>query len=212
MKNLSNKVEEKGKKKIINFKITTLKKKQQISLLDEILGIGDSTGFSESGKPIIVVPAIPVRGGISIANTFDFLVKGKYVDPLEAEAKLNTEQKLNEKIEFEKEIAGKNIQFEVYNSVISFTKRHWKRVVAVFVHGEKWQFKDWPTKESMVDIFLKIKGYYITYHDVKPPAYIGKINVEQHTLDRTMRHGDQKLKDEIWNGLTNFMLKERYKG
>lgn len=58
------KVKEKGAKEILNVKISTLKKKQRISLLDEILNSGESGLFNEEGKPIIIVPALAMKGNI----------------------------------------------------------------------------------------------------------------------------------------------------
>jgi len=48
---------------------------------------------------------------------------------------------------FKKNIKGKDITFDIYDSVTSFTKNDWKRVVGVFVIGPDWQFKDWPKQE-----------------------------------------------------------------
>lgn len=59
------KVKEKGVKQLVNVKISTLKKKQRISLLDEILHSNESiSSFSEEGKPIIVVPALAMKGNL----------------------------------------------------------------------------------------------------------------------------------------------------
>lgn len=205
------KVKEKGVKQILNVKISTLKKKQKVSLLDEIMHSAEGGAFSE-GKPIIIVPALPIRGNLCLANAHDFLVKGEYKDGEEAEQNLPPDENLQEKIEFEYSIQNKRVKFEVYDSVTAFTKNHWKRVVALFVQGQDWQFKDWPSKESIVDIFLKVRGYYMTFSDAALPPSVKKWNVKILQVSRTLRHADQSLKKEFWDDLQDFLLKERYKG
>jgi len=39
---------------------------------------------------------------------------------------------------FKKKIKDKDVVFEVFDSVTTFTKNDWKRVVAVFVMGPEW--------------------------------------------------------------------------
>ena len=62
--------------------------------------------------------------------------------------------------------------FEVYDSVTGFNKNHWKRVVAVFVMGPEWQFKDWPKSEGIVDILLKVRGYYLGFSELPIPETV----------------------------------------
>lgn len=205
------KIKAKGVKQILNVKISTLKKKQKVSLLDEILHSGEGGAFNE-GKPIIIVPAVPMKGNLCMANVHDFLVKGAYRDGEEAEQNLPPEEQLRDKIEFEYSINNKRVKFEVYDSVTAFTKSHWKRVVALFAQGQEWQFKDWPSKESIVDIFLKVRGYYLTFADVAVPPNVQKWNVKVLQVSRTLRHADQSVKKEFWDDLKEFLLKERYKG
>lgn len=140
------------------------------------------------------------------------LLNGNYEDAIDADSKLSADDQLKEKEELTREISGKSVKFEIYNSVTTFSKNHWKRVVAIFVHGQDWQFKDWPKKESLTNIFLKIKGYYLTYPDIPVPQNVQKLNVEVLNVNRHTRHEDHSLQKEIWDGLTTFMLKERYKG
>ena len=122
------------------------------------------------------------------------------------------EEQLREKIEFEYSVQNKRVKFEVYDSVTAFTKGHWKRVVALFAQGQDWQFKDWPSKESIVDIFLKVRGYYMNFADMTPPANVKKWNVKILPVHRNLRHADQSLKKEFWDDMNDFMFKERYKG
>jgi hypothetical protein len=195
----------KSSKPLLNVKISTLKTKQKISLLDEIL-------HSSPPNPIIIVPAIALKGNLCLANAVDFFVKGVFRDGEEAEAALPEDEKLRGNVEFEWEVAGKKVRFEVYDSVTNFTKSEWKRVVGLFAQGQEWQFKDWPSKEKIVDIFLKVRGYFMTFNDLAVPPNVKKWNVKVLQVSRMLRHADQSLKKEFWDDLTEFMMKERYKG
>lgn len=85
---------------------------------------------------------------------------------------------------------GINVTFEVYDSVNNFTMKEWHRVICLFSNGEMFQFKDWPPQENdmdprgrnsmksggpaqmildsekqtkIVNIFHRVKGYYLHY-------------------------------------------------
>ena len=65
------KVKAKGEKQIVNVNISTLKKKQKVSLLDEILHLTDNP--MNEGRPIILVPGLPQAGNVNIHNISDLL-------------------------------------------------------------------------------------------------------------------------------------------
>lgn len=65
----------------------------------------------------------------------------------------------------------------------TFQKNDWKRIVAVFVMGPEWQFKDWPKSEEKVDIFLKVRGYYLGFSDIPIPETVKKWNVKTLLLN-----------------------------
>lgn len=204
------KVQSKGLKQIIDVNINTLKKKQKVSLLDEILHSGEN-GASVEEKPIIVVPPTIEQSKICYSNAIEFFTNGNYIDGEEARQNEGEEEFVMNKT-FEYEINGKNIEFEVYDSILNFTKYHWRRVVAYFAQAEDWEFKGFPPKESIVDIFLKIRGYFFTFSDLAVPDSISKLNVKVLKVRRTQRYEDQSVKKEFWDDLIDFLNKERYKG
>jgi len=51
----------------------------------------------------------------------------------------------------------------VHDNVRSFSPKDWERVVAVFVSGFEFQFKDWPEHNKMVELFLRVRGYFLHY-------------------------------------------------
>lgn len=62
--------------------------------------------------------------------------------------------------------------------------KYQKRVVAVFVQGQAWQFKDWEDafkgakSGNLVELFNKIRGFYIRYSDEKVPDVVKGWNVK----------------------------------
>ena len=183
---------------------------KRTSLLDEIL---DSEEFGKWGenKPIIIVPASASPGNLCLLNAIQFLKDGKYVngEDLQTEARMRESHK--ESVTFEKRVNDRRVTFEVYDSVTSFTKLQWKRVVAVFAAGPSWQFKDWPKNETIVDIMLKVRGFYLHFSDFAVPEYIKSLNVKILYLKQFHRHEDKSVYNEFWKELSLFLSKERFR-
>lgn len=112
---------------------------------------------------------------------------------------------------FKKEVLGKEIIFEIHDSVNKFTKSDWKKVVAVFVTGNNYEFKDWPKSESTVSIFLKVKGFYLKYSDYSYPQNVLKWNVKKLEIHRSKRHLDVSIQNDFWNTLEQFLMMPRYR-
>lgn len=158
--------------------------------------------FSQQGKPIIIVPASYYQGNLCLGNALDFLQRGQYV-PVQA-------QESGGKMEVSHVLCGETVAFEVMDNVLSFDAKQWARVVAVFVNGHDWQFKDWPTKK-MVELFLRFRGYFLHFQDQTAlPEIIGKWNIKTLTLQRNKRHQDVTVMNEFWTDLEAFMRKERF--
>ena len=141
----------------INLDINMFKQKKKRSLLEDILRADHSSHFVQRGKPIIVVPTGFSLGNICLGNCKSFLQDGKYVSS-QGQFELDLE-----KVDVEKKINEEPVVFEVYDSVANFTYRHWRRVVAIFLSGQEWQLKDWPHNNKMVELFLRVRGYYMRY-------------------------------------------------
>jgi len=90
--------------------------------------------------------------------------------------------------------------------MIQFTvsqKKEWDRVVCLFSCGEPFQLKDWPPKEGqmhkeddetyfkatdnekhkkIVNLFHRVKGYYMHYQDIIEPPVVKTWNVTRHII------------------------------
>ena len=167
------------------------------SFLDELTKNDDLKG----NKAIIVVPSIYSEGNLCMENAVEFLNNGKYIPG----------NNINKNIDniFVKKILGKEISFEICSNVRTFTKNEWKKVVAVFVQGDDWEFKDWPKGENVSSILQKIKGFYLKYEDMPINKNVKKWDVHIFSIYRDMRHYDIFKHNEFWDIMTDFLSKPR---
>ena len=185
-----------------------LKERQETkSFLEELIESNEGLGMS---KLIIVVPPIFNEGNLCDKNAKAFLNDGKYININsmdEKEKELCVEEGDDNTFQFK--IQGKDLSFEICSNVRKFTKNDWKRVVAVFVQGDDWEFKDWPKSESVSTILQKVKGYYLKYKDNPLNNNIKKWNVEILEISRNKRHFDLSLQNKFWNLLSDFLSSPR---
>ncbi|VAH95937.1 unnamed protein product [Triticum turgidum subsp. durum] len=105
--------------------------------------------------PIILVPSAS-QTLITIYNVKDFLEDFVFV-PSDEKMRAMKGSPKPECVTLQKKHvrgAGGPVAFEVRDKPASLKADDWARVVAVFVLGKEWQFKDWPFK-GHVDIFNK---------------------------------------------------------
>ena len=172
------------------------------SFLDELIQSNEGLG---NIKLIIVVPPIFNEGNLCEKNAKTFLSEGKYVNINNSEEYEKDLSDDNEENSFQYKINGKDFLFEICSNVRKFNKNDWKRVVAVFVQGDNWEFKDWPKSENISTILQKVKGYYLKYKDNPLNNNIKKWNVEILEISRNKRHFDLSLQNKFWNSLSDFL-------
>ena len=184
-----------------------LKERQEAkSFLDELIENNEGLGTS---KLIIVVPSTFNEGNLCKKNAKEFLYNGNYVNILEEnENELFNEDDIEEN-NFQYKILGKDLIFEICSNVRKFNRNDWKRVVAVFVQGDDFEFKDWPKGESISTILQKVKGYYLKYEDNPLNNNIKKWNVEILEISRLKRHFDSSLQNKFWKTLSDFLSSPR---
>ena len=194
-------------KKIFTSENGLKEKEETKSFLDELIENNEGLGTS---KLIIVVPCSFTEGNICEKNAKAFLHDGKYVN-------LNSlEDDENDLIvedtsdnNFLYKIQGKDVQFEICSNVRKFNKNDWKRVVAVFVQGDDWEFNDWPKSENVSTILQKVKGYYMKYNNNPTNKNIKKWNVQTLEISRNKRHFDVSIQNKFWSSLSEFLSAPR---
>ncbi|XP_010938049.1 protein CDC73 homolog [Elaeis guineensis] len=157
------------------------------------------------GVPIILVPSAS-QTLITIYNVKEFLEDGVFV-PTDVKMKAMRGVRpdcvtVQKKLSRERAVAA----YEVRDKPSTLKPEDWDRVVAVFVLGKEWQFKDWPFKDH-VEIFNKIIGFYVRFEDdsVESAKTVKQWNVKIISISKFKRHQDRAAALEVWDRLEEFI-------
>lgn len=162
-----------------------------------------------SCQPIILVPCNK-NAPVNILNAGKLLQDGEYTKKDEERMRF-FESTRPEYVEIVRNVMGKMWTFEVRDSVKTFTKAQWLRVVAVVTDGTDWQFKGWPF-EHIVDLFTTIKGVYFTEVGTLPPQHVLDWNVSILGLTPLQfQHRFSALRDSFWTEVEQFLRQHRQK-
>ena len=72
----------------------------------------------------------------------------------------------------------------------------WQRVVAVFVQGPDWQFKQWDLSSfggKMVNMFQRVCGFHLVFDKDQPHDNVKKFSIKLLSLSRNNRHLDNQV-------------------
>ncbi|MCO5548587.1 hypothetical protein L7F22_002047 [Adiantum nelumboides] len=157
----------------------------------------------EGGPPIILVPSA-AQTLLNMYNAKEFLEDGVYVVA-------DIKSKKPEVVNFYRKMGrAKPVKYEVRDKPTALSPKDWERVLAVFVLGKEWQFKDWPFKDH-VEIFSKIMGIYLRFEDdsVDSAKIVKQWNVKIISLSKHKRHQDRTAALQFWESLENFICARR---
>ena len=132
---------------------------------------------STSYKPVIIVPAMLVAGGLSLANIKRFLEDGVYEERPDQMSVVQPPF-----VSITRRICNKQVTFDVYDSISNFTPSRWQRIVAVFVNGQDWQFREWKYGNEKRELFARVRGYFTHYANTQIPPLINSWNVKRLEL------------------------------
>lgn len=97
-------------------------------------------------------------------------------------------------------------KFLVVDSVDRMTKpEYWDRVVAVFVTGQLWQFKQYFWSDPNV-LFSKVAGFCLTPDNDQVPKVVREWNVDSIKIDSLQRFRDREVVEMIWNKIEKVMI------
>jgi len=160
------------------------------------------------GAPIILVPSA-FQTLLNIYNARDFLEDGVYVAP---DIKAKQMPKKPECVTIQRKIGREKapVVYEIRDKPSALAPGDWERVVAVFVLGKEWQFKDWPFKDH-VEIFSKINGFYLRFEDdsLESVRTVKQWNVKIISISKHKRHQDRTAAMDIWDKLDRFLRSQR---
>ncbi|KAL5702244.1 accessory factor associated with RNA polymerase II [Ranunculus cassubicifolius] len=157
------------------------------------------------GVPIILVPSAS-QTLLTIYNVKEFLEDGVYI-PTDVKVKQMKGLK-PDCVTVQKKFSRDRVvtAYEVRDKPSGLKAEDWDRVVAVFVLGKEWQFKDWPFKDH-VEIFNKIIGFFMRFEDdsVESAKMVKQWNVKIISISKNKRHQDRAAALEVWDRLEEFV-------
>ncbi|KAL3507894.1 hypothetical protein ACH5RR_033276 [Cinchona calisaya] len=157
------------------------------------------------GVPIVLVPSA-FSTLITIYNVKEFLEDGVFIP---TDVRVNQMKGVKpDCVMVQKKFSRDRVvtAYEVRDKPSTLKSDDWDRVVAIFVLGKEWQFKDWPFKDH-VEIFNKILGFYLRFEDdsVESAKYVKQLNVKIISISKNKRHQDRAAALEVWERLEEFM-------
>eukprot|EP01139_Manchomonas_bermudensis_P021429 Amastigsp_a682633_11.p3 type:complete len:175 gc:universal Amastigsp_a682633_11:605-81(-) len=160
--------------------------------------------------PIIIVPPGASASLVTSVNVCEFLETGVFVlkDALiEQYNKENPGKTFRPKPTLKFKIGGsKETRFRVVDNPRLLGPGDWPLVVAVFVLGPLWQFRDFPQGLSTpVELFNAVCGFYVHYADEPVPEAVQKWNVKCLPLQRAGRHRDGAVVASICADMEKFI-------
>jgi len=174
--------------------------------------------IKRQGTPLIIVPAgLNAKIVLNMFNAQNFFEKEKFEpwQDIQKEASKNKTKKPTHGSILRTYKRDQPTKYEITDQVPK-SGEDWKRVVAVFVHGANWQFKDWPkhifpgaATGDLVDTFAKIRGFYAKFEQDQTPETVKTWNVKLLTFRKNQRHGDKALCSEFWDELDRVLELKR---
>merc|ERR1712029_1236997 len=151
-------------------------------------------GSNKSGKrpsrtPIIIISAAP-KSLITMYNAKEILQDLKFISTEDVKVKGGLKRDNEVLIQRRKE-GGLTVPYRVIDNPKKLNPGDWDRVVAVFVMGQAWQFKDWPWDGNPTVIFSKICASHIKWYEAILEKNIANWSVHVIPLSRNKRHMDR---------------------
>jgi len=156
--------------------------------------------------PIIICPS-STQSIITLANIQKLLEQFRYVPHEVAKKEGRVESEVLIRYKFQE----RTISFKAISNVSKLTADDWERVVAIFVQGPKWQFKNWPVMEhdDPNTIFRKICAFHLKWDNRAIEGNVKKWNCRVISLDQNKRHLDVQIFKKLWKDLELYCRKER---
>merc|ERR1712062_220835 len=104
---------------------------------------------------------------------------------------------------------GGTVPYRVIDNPSKLTQTDWDRVVAVFVMGQAWQFKNWPWGGNPTVIFSKICAFHFKWDDANLDKNIANWACQVIPLSRNQRHLDRARLKTFWDVLDRYMVNNK---
>lgn len=154
-----------------------------------------------SGAPIIIVPK-SMSSDINMANIKQFLEEGKYVKVSQGQFQNRLKQISIERIS--PVDPTKKLHYKVLEDPTVLSPADWDRVIAVFVAGQSWQFREWKYSDP-VNLFQHALGAYIAADDRVPEPAVATWNCRIFKANSVKDHVTTSASKDFWALLDNFV-------
>uniref|UniRef100_A0AC35TK76 CDC73_C domain-containing protein n=1 Tax=Rhabditophanes sp. KR3021 TaxID=114890 RepID=A0AC35TK76_9BILA len=159
----------------------------------------------KSRTPIIIIPG-SASSLITMFNATDILQDLTFKT---SEEKRKEMKRPNETVVHRTKENGEVIPYKIVDNPTKFNDDEWDRVVAVFVQGPAWQFKNWRWNGDPVNIFSNVLGYHLKFDTDKPDVHIKQWSVNILDLSKTKRHLDKACLLKFWSTLDRWIVKHK---
>ncbi|KAL3113441.1 hypothetical protein niasHT_013551 [Heterodera trifolii] len=156
-----------------------------------------------SRVPIIIIPA-GASSLITIYNAQEILQDLRYVS---TEEKKQFSSKRENELLLQIPKNGVTVPYRVVDNPTRLKDEEWDRVVAVFVQGPAWQFKNWKWNGNPVEIFANIAAFHLQFDELPTDPNVKKWSVHVLKLSRTKRHLDRAELHKFWEMLDRHISK-----
>ncbi|OHT16756.1 hypothetical protein TRFO_41609 [Tritrichomonas foetus] len=142
----------------------------------------------------IILVTRACSGCINNSNIEEFLTNSNWVKPREEPNKKHFVITHNhqEKMRLYK--------YDVVSDETLLNESDWKKVVAIFVIGKRWQIKNYRPNEPQ-ELFAKILGIYVGWEQDRPPNDIQTWRIQRFTINQSSRHKDAEAVSNIWHAI-----------
>jgi len=166
-----------------------------------------SSSSLPAGAPIIIVPS-SLTAPVSLNNIKLFLERGIWTDPQKHSSSSHaTHVEVMHEVHTADSVVTTHsvkIPFCVVDNVSKLRPADWDRVVAVFVIGAVWQFRDWKWKAAN-EVLSHMAGFYIKFDAEPLPPGIGTWNITLLKMSRNQRNLDADARRVFWNTVEKFI-------
>lgn len=137
---------------------------------------------------------------LNITNVKQFLENAVFENVMKSSSSSNVQM-----------IARKSPRLGYYKFVVvDNTERltrpeYWDRVVAVFVTGQAWQFKQYLWSDPN-QLFQKVAGFCLTFNGDPVLPQVKQWNVDVVGIDRNQRFRDREVSEMIWTKIERWMI------
>ncbi|KAJ6233186.1 cdc73 domain protein [Anaeramoeba flamelloides] len=154
--------------------------------------------------PIIIVPSA-VTSVLTLWNVKEFLEDGVFIPYQEIKKKKSKKER---NLIVIRKIGNKQIKYEIVDNPKFIAREDWKRVVSIFAHGQKWQFRGWPISDP-VEIFNNYCSFHFIHGQEQIHPNLKNMNVKVVVISKFKRYLDKQIVLEIWKELDDFIAAKK---